>query len=176
MPEPIIMKTCPKCNTQKTTSEFYRNKSKTDGLSGWCKTCHSSTCHTYQKTQHYLAYRRRARQSPARKAVRIAYEHRPDVMERRRKQALKAYYKYPLKAKAKKSVYTAIAQGLLSPLQLTECVICGARPDDYHHWNGYEKAHRLDVIPMCVRCHKAIHRRDGHQQYQNCLDSLTHLC
>lgn len=33
------MKRCPKCRTEKPRSEFYRNKSKKDGLTSWCKTC-----------------------------------------------------------------------------------------------------------------------------------------
>lgn len=33
------MKTCSKCKTEKTTQEFYSNRSKKDGRSNWCKIC-----------------------------------------------------------------------------------------------------------------------------------------
>lgn len=36
------MKICPKCGISKATNEFHKNKSKKDGLSGWCKLCNKS--------------------------------------------------------------------------------------------------------------------------------------
>lgn len=37
--ENIVTKKCPRCNTEKQAQEFNRNKSRYDGLSGWCKEC-----------------------------------------------------------------------------------------------------------------------------------------
>jgi 5-methylcytosine-specific restriction endonuclease McrA len=33
------MKFCPKCKFEKESTKFHKNKSKKDGLSGWCKDC-----------------------------------------------------------------------------------------------------------------------------------------
>lgn len=33
------MKNCSKCNQQKPTSEYHKDKRNSDGLYGWCKTC-----------------------------------------------------------------------------------------------------------------------------------------
>lgn len=33
------MKTCPRCQTAKEPSEFYKNRKRPDGLQDWCKTC-----------------------------------------------------------------------------------------------------------------------------------------
>jgi hypothetical protein len=37
------IKTCPKCETEKSTSEFNRANGNVDGLCGWCKECESKT-------------------------------------------------------------------------------------------------------------------------------------
>lgn len=42
-------KHCPKCNKYKNKSEFHKNASKYDGLSGWCKECNSKRPSTYKK-------------------------------------------------------------------------------------------------------------------------------
>ena len=39
MPTAIINKSCPTCKTALPTSEFYKNRSKPDGLSTQCKSC-----------------------------------------------------------------------------------------------------------------------------------------
>ena len=36
------MKRCPKCGVEKEEGEFYKNKRRTDGLSGWCRACNST--------------------------------------------------------------------------------------------------------------------------------------
>lgn len=37
------MKWCPKCETEKPVSEFFKNRARRDGLSGYCKTCNTAT-------------------------------------------------------------------------------------------------------------------------------------
>lgn len=37
-----MKKYCPKCETIKEKDLFYKNKSRADGLSTWCKTCHNA--------------------------------------------------------------------------------------------------------------------------------------
>lgn len=35
------MKTCPKCKTEKSESNFCKSKSQKDGFQSWCKACHN---------------------------------------------------------------------------------------------------------------------------------------
>lgn len=35
----MLKKVCTKCNTEKSISDFYKNKNSKDGLSAWCKEC-----------------------------------------------------------------------------------------------------------------------------------------
>lgn len=37
------------------------------------------------------------------------------------------------------------------------CKGCGVLADEYHHPNGYEGKHQLDVIPLCISCHRSLH-------------------
>lgn len=40
-------KRCPKCQQSKDTCLFFKNKSMPDGLSGWCKSCHTKHTKPY---------------------------------------------------------------------------------------------------------------------------------
>jgi hypothetical protein len=41
--DPMVGRTCPRCATFKTVSEFYAGR-KPNTLRGWCKQCHSVSC------------------------------------------------------------------------------------------------------------------------------------
>lgn len=43
------MKECTKCNSTKTTNEFYKAKTNSDGLMKWCKSCEKLRKKTYYK-------------------------------------------------------------------------------------------------------------------------------
>lgn len=43
------MKICTKCNVEKELSEFYKDKSKKDGLSSSCKECKTAQNKAYMK-------------------------------------------------------------------------------------------------------------------------------
>jgi len=46
-----MVKYCKKCNTNKDISEFYKNKHHKDGLTSYCKKCHSEISCQYAKTK-----------------------------------------------------------------------------------------------------------------------------
>lgn len=51
-------KRCPKCKLEKSTDKFYRDRSRKDGLSVYCKTCRSEDCRKLRqlpKYNHYMA-------------------------------------------------------------------------------------------------------------------------
>jgi hypothetical protein len=57
------MKTCGTCKIEKSTSEFYKNKTKPDGLSSYCKDCkriynkthYDERGHLWKQTRHEQA-------------------------------------------------------------------------------------------------------------------------
>lgn len=78
-----------------------------------------------------------------------------------KKSVLKGVYKnrqkYPEKYKARIAVSNAIATGKIKSSKEFICSICKIeQAKEYHHWHGYELEHRLDVIPVCIKCHRAI--------------------
>lgn len=50
----------------------------------------------------------------------------------------------------------AIQHGILPPATTQTCA-CGRQARNYHHANGYENGHEVDVVPMCVSCHRKAH-------------------
>lgn len=55
---------------------------------------------------------------------------------------------------AHQAVKRAIETGKLPPIDSVICADCGeAQAEEYHHTNGYEKEHWLDVTPLCLACH-----------------------
>jgi len=82
--------------------------------------------------------------------------------EKASKEQRRAYYEAH-KAKwgtsaiaAYEAVKAAVARGDLPPVITVACAHCGAPARNYHHWS-YEPAHRLDVIPLCRKCHTLAH-------------------
>ncbi|HUV63641.1 MAG TPA: hypothetical protein VMW24_07055 [Sedimentisphaerales bacterium] len=60
-------------------------------------------------------------------------------------------------SRARMSVYQAIQKGRLPAITSCRCVICGSNADVYHHYNGYQISHELDVIAVCNNDHKILH-------------------
>ena len=57
-------KQCTKCGEWRDRSEFYRNRSRPDGLHGWCKPCMQKTKREHQRANRdeYNAYQRQYRE------------------------------------------------------------------------------------------------------------------
>lgn len=70
--------------------------------------------------------------------------------------------KYPDKRQARNAISHALTEGKL--IRPVICSICN-KPSDLvgkimaHHHNGYDKEHWLDVIWVCVRCHRIEHAK-----------------
>jgi excisionase family DNA binding protein len=56
------------------------------------------------------------------------------------------------------AVRGAVLGGLLEPVETLRCADCAEAAQAYHHHRGYAPQHRLDVIPLCDRCHARRHR------------------
>ena len=138
-------KRCFKCGKVKPTSEFYKDKSRYDGLEYKCKACRKDYGHSYQKTHRAESVKRISRW---RKSL-----PDPDIYCKQYKK------RHPDRARAKDAVKYAVKMGRLPKVTTLQCAKCRNRPAaHYHHHNGYAKEHRLDVTPLCPVCHKAVHK------------------
>ena len=64
------MKTCIKCGLEKCESEFYKDKTRKDGLFPYCKSCHSKGLKEYYEThKREIFNRRKAYHNNARKSM-----------------------------------------------------------------------------------------------------------
>lgn len=88
-----VTKYCPKCHTRKSGSEFYKSKTTSDGLAGYCKECVKKTAREY-----VLAHPERARRYK---------ENAKGKYTEKRKEWAKEYRQRPeVKAKAKERYAT----------------------------------------------------------------------
>jgi hypothetical protein len=56
---------------------------------------------------------------------------------------------------ARRAVRYAVASGRMNRAATFICVSCGNQAREWHHYLGYHRDHWLDVIPLCVPCHRA---------------------
>jgi hypothetical protein len=61
-----------------------------------------------------------------------------------------------LKQRAVAAVTYAVKTGAIQAASKQRCVMCGKQAQDYHHHKGYDAAHRLDVTPVCKKCHRRV--------------------
>ena len=61
---------------------------------------------------------------------------------------------HPERYGAHMAVHYAIKVGKLAKATTLKCIYCLKQARQYHHHNGYENEHRLDVVPVCLECHK----------------------
>ncbi|MEN6507066.1 MAG: hypothetical protein ABFD92_21225 [Planctomycetaceae bacterium] len=87
--------------------------------------------------------------------------HRNNTSERARKYSKERQAKkeYQIIVAASAIVDAAILRGEIPTPKNLACLDCGKRAREYHHHNGYDDAHVLDVIPLCRSCHARRHVR-----------------
>lgn len=78
-----VTKYCPKCHTRKSGTEFYKSKSTSDGLAGYCKECVKKTARKYilAHPEKLKQYRKNAKgkYTERRKEYAKEYKQRPEV-------------------------------------------------------------------------------------------------
>lgn len=156
-----------------TNEHFANDKSKPDGLSTVCKACrkvykagwyasnrqHAIDYSTQWVNGHYadrLAYNREwAAQNPAKiqQYKQASYDKHRDEINTRTAQWKRDN---PDKVAAEQAVMIAVRRGDIPKAHSLACQKCGNKAKHYHHWS-YAPEHQLDVIPLCVPCHKEIH-------------------
>lgn len=96
----------------------------------------------YEATEKGKAAIKRYRQSKEGKAIQKRYRiHHPERVE------------------AHSAVNIAIKIGRLPRPDSLQCHYCPAQAKEYHHYKDYEPEHWLDVIPVCIKCHNEIPKK-----------------
>jgi hypothetical protein len=169
-------KYCNRCETYKPFPDgFYKNKSRADGHSNYCKECNRETSAIDRQkpgfNERIRVYRQREevkqaiydwRHSENIKSKKLAYDKqykstpqgkkvRQQIDQRRR-----ATPEGKLKDQARLAVRNEVRAGRMPRVATLFCK-CGAQAANYHHHNGYDREHWLDVIPICKKCHTQEH-------------------
>ena len=95
-------KVCCKCNRELSVSEFYKDKTRKDGLQCWCKECCSKYKQTYNKTnrQYLNQYHNQYRQTHKQ-----YYNQYQNQYQKEYKKQFKGYYLYIILDKQGNVVY-----------------------------------------------------------------------
>jgi len=179
MPETIKHKRCSTCKTVKAICCFAKNQSHKSGLQNQCRDC----CKTYRGTKQAKLSREIliAKWLKDRRNNRVKL---PSHINCSKCKAIKARSCFPKdsasktgysncckycfkkyqhtdsnrpKFRAHGAVKRAVKHGVLPAAKACTCSRCPATARLYHHPNGYDKAHQLDVKPLCNSCHVSIH-------------------
>lgn len=170
----IPQKHCNKCGrTMPLTPEYFnRNRAQKSGYTSICKSCIKKyrdenpektklvtarwNKEHPEKMREYAA-KFESKHPGARKEKSKKYydNHRREEYER----FLRDCEKFPEKRAARKAVTYAVATGVLPRVSTLNCAHCGNQAHNYHH-SSYAQKDWLDVIPLCVKCHRKVHRED----------------
>ena len=161
----LIAKFCTKCKVLKTQSEFRKHRFKLDGLQSWCKDCVNRGISIYrlseQGRQKSRLIKKKYKQSAKGKLNDKKYRQSDKGKlsnDRRRANYRK---KHPNAIKAHHAIGHAIETGHLPKATSLYCHNCGKDAEQYHHHKGYTQEYRLDVVPVCLKCHVKIHSKSG---------------
>jgi len=159
MSEPIITKQCICCQEIKPLSEFHKHSQMKDGHINKCKMCVCAYVSKWAKSEAGKLSNKRYRHSKKGKISR----HRYGNSDKKRAARMRAYPKYYAahqpQAKAHAQIMIAVRAGRLPRPDTLPCYYCNEMAKHYHH-PSYELEHRLDVIPVCVKCHNFFHNKD----------------
>jgi len=168
MADAIKTKICSKCKRIKSTSEFYEHSLSKDGYQYWCKECASLHHEKYRQSKKGITSSRKAAKhyrNTKNGQIRIKQYKQSEngkVAEQKYRQSKKGKenqkryeVKFPNKIRAKVSVMMAVRSGKLLHVKSLICS-CDQPAQQYHH-PSYEPEHRLDVTPLCIKCHKSLH-------------------
>lgn len=101
-------------------------------------------------------YRAKYKKTPKGKEFTRKYRQTKSAKISHAKSNKKQYETHKQQIKARGAVRYAIKTGKLPSISTQICRNCGKIAENYHHDN-YDKAHYLDVIPLCRACHVRYH-------------------
>jgi hypothetical protein len=131
-----------------------------------------STRTRYMKSEKYISYiksdvskknsakrTRKYMKSEKGKEYYRQYRKTQKYKEYRRRKTKRRRISHPEQVRARKAIKIAIAAKKIQRPSGYKCRFCFSIAEHFHHHLGYEKEHRLDVQPVCVKCHLAIHSK-----------------
>jgi hypothetical protein len=108
----------------------------------------------YQQSEKGKATRRRYQQSTQVKDAQRRYNQ----SEKGKARNKRCYNQYPNRRKARNAVNNAIFVGKMPNIESRRCYFCFEQAKYYHHYKGYKLEFQLDVIPVCGKCYRTIHK------------------
>ena len=137
-------KVCSHCKVEKELSQFYNSKVGRLGVTHQCKFC----MREYRRTEKFLS-KRRMRSREFRK------NHKKEHLAIRARNYTKDY----AKISARNYLNRQVIRGKFLSDKTQICLLkddeCRGKME-YHHYLGYDKKHRMDVIPLCVYHHRFV--------------------
>lgn len=110
----------------------------------------------HQSSEGKAAYKR-YNQSEKGKVVQKRYRQSEKGKANLRARKKRFNARNPNYIKAMAIVNNAVRDGKLPRLNTLLCSYCTNPAQQYHHHKGYAPEHWLDVLPVCIKCHKKIH-------------------
>ena len=156
-------KPCCTCKEIKPITEFYKNKSRSDGRSENCKACQLKAAKKYYLNggkEKQLQYNRQYKKRDYVKAKKKILDTEYRKTRAGKVTMQKAFQKYrktnPDKITARHIVDQAVSDNKFPVPDF--CMICHTTEKvEYHHHKGYELEDYFAVIPLCHTCHIEIH-------------------
>ena len=140
----IECKHCFNCNQWKELKEFNKNKRNWDGLRRQCKECCAKYRQTPKAKKNQRKHSKKCISTPQRKEQHKKY--------------LKEYNKRPHILK-RNNIRSYTNRALGSAKQFN-CMICNKQGEEYHHFS-YGKDYKVNIVVLCIKCHKKLHRGAG---------------
>lgn len=169
------MKICSLCQEEKPESEFYtRNRRGEKDLQSRCKICFKKVMKDiYDKQggrEKMQKYRKTPRGIDVHGRARERYENSKRGKETRKKynekfKELSGSWAKRTKSERRKQVAARNAIGSairfkrMPSARNFACIECGKQAQEYHHHKGYAQEYWLDVVPMCIKCHRNLDTR-----------------
>jgi hypothetical protein len=138
------MRECLKCHVTKAVSEFYKDKSRKDGVHPYCKTCRIAHACTWGKANRHrtIEYTRKYKR-----------RHAVQIKESNRVYALKN------KKKIDARLILNVAVRTWAVVRPQNCERCGRQAKVHGHHDDYDRP--LEVEWLCASCHMSHHAAVG---------------
>ena len=142
------MKTCSKCETEKSRSEFHKHHNTKDGLQATCKTCQKKEGKKWRREN-------KDRSLKCLQEWREKNKEIPDsVRETRRKAAKKYREEYIEEVRCRSILNEAVRCGKIKRPNTCESCFKECKPEGHHE----DYSRPFDVDWLCIECHKRLHR------------------
>lgn len=151
----MTTKRCFRCTLHKPLTDFPANKNFADGYGNECKECKKVRDREYRSRPEVKARRLQWHQEN-RDNYKGRYSYEIDW--KKYSNTTKAWHdRNPNASRAYNMLRGAIRKGAIPKVSECLCSQCGKAAEDYHHPNGYDPGHELDVVPLCKSCHQLTH-------------------